>query len=418
MAHSARFSLPSPTFDGKDIESYNLWVSQFQRYIRVTKPEDADKLDLFLLCAGTKAAKFYNEVTWADLTQAEKDAGVTEYSRAVDFVTRKFAAGKNVLSERIRLYSTKQKSGQSLNDFLSELRQVAKYCNFPTAFSDEALRDAFCQGLLSEATKRAVCRAFATASQRNKQFSLDDAVSAGEIEEAALQTSGQSVGETFSVAATSSKSGGGGAKKKFESPKLQSGEGRRRCHWWGSFNIHGKADCPAMDKKCRKCGKVGHFESVCLGSRSVAVVDALSDSDSDDFIRCISSSKKRQRRFVKGLVNGVEVPWLLDSGSDITVVSETVARKLNLKFQAMRSSAKSVSNTSIQLLGSCRTSIELDGTTIQEQIHVAKTLCEPAILGTTALARFESVTINYGGKAPPLVVAATEGAGSVELHYD
>ena len=70
---------------------------------------------------------------------------VTEYSRAEEFVTSKFSAGRNISSERIKLYSTKQKSNQSLNDFLSELRQIGKFCNFPNAFSDEALRDAFCQ---------------------------------------------------------------------------------------------------------------------------------------------------------------------------------------------------------------------------------------------------------------------------------
>ena len=88
---SAKFSLQAPTFDGGDLESYNLWLSQFKRYIKVTKPNDNDTLDLFLLCAGNKAAKFYNAVTWPDLTQAQTDAGITEYSRAVSFVTSKFS---------------------------------------------------------------------------------------------------------------------------------------------------------------------------------------------------------------------------------------------------------------------------------------------------------------------------------------
>ena len=57
--------------------------------------------------------------------QKEKDAGQTEYKRAVNFVTRNFAAGKNVLSDRIKLYLLEQKPNQSLNDFLSELRQAS-----------------------------------------------------------------------------------------------------------------------------------------------------------------------------------------------------------------------------------------------------------------------------------------------------
>ena len=57
-APSAKFNLHAPVFDGGDAESFNLWLSQFQRYIRVTKPAEDDKLDLFLLCAGNKAAQF------------------------------------------------------------------------------------------------------------------------------------------------------------------------------------------------------------------------------------------------------------------------------------------------------------------------------------------------------------------------
>ena len=57
-APSAKFNLHAPVFDGGDAESFNLWLSQFQRYIRVTKPAEDDKLDLFLLCAGNKAAQY------------------------------------------------------------------------------------------------------------------------------------------------------------------------------------------------------------------------------------------------------------------------------------------------------------------------------------------------------------------------
>ena len=83
-----------PLFTGEDIDAYNLWLSQFERYLGVTESNAANQLDLFLLCAGSKATNFHNEVTWPPLTQERKDAGQTEYKRAVDFVTRKFAVLK------------------------------------------------------------------------------------------------------------------------------------------------------------------------------------------------------------------------------------------------------------------------------------------------------------------------------------
>ena len=200
---ATKFSLSCPSFTGEDVDAYNLLLSQFERYLRVTKPNAVDQLDLFL-CAGSKAAKFYNEVTWPPLTQEEKDAGQTEYKRTVDFVIRNFAAGKIVLSERKKLYSLKLKPNQSLNDLFSELRQVSKFCNFPATFADEALRDAFCQGLLSDKSEQTVCRKSALATPKSKQFSLNDAVTTAEVEEAARQTS-SSTHEVAAVAAANKK---------------------------------------------------------------------------------------------------------------------------------------------------------------------------------------------------------------------
>ena len=47
---SAKFNLHAPVFNGGDAESFNLWLSQFQRDIRVTKPAEDDKLDVSSLC--------------------------------------------------------------------------------------------------------------------------------------------------------------------------------------------------------------------------------------------------------------------------------------------------------------------------------------------------------------------------------
>ena len=402
--HSAKFSLQAPIFDGKDGESYTLWLSQFERYIRVTKPADDDKLDLFLLCAGNKAAKFYNEITWPALTTAETGAGVTEYSRAVDFITQKFVAGKNILSERIKLYSRKQQPNQSLNDFLSELRQVSRYCNFPPTFADEALRDAFCQGLASEGLKRAVCRAFATATANKAEFSLQNAVSAAEVEESALRDSEQS-SQQPSVAAGNQ---GKRAQKSYSKhPPVRRGKevGKKptnRCHWCGSSILHGKKDCPAKDKVCRSCGKTGHFDKVCLQKNKVS---ANNDSDLD-FVTGAYNDGNGLRRFTRVLINGHAQQFLIDPGSDITVVTKETARRLNLRYTPFKANAKSIASKKIHILGVTTTKLTFSGSTAEGNIYVADTLCDPAILGTNIFSQFESITIPYNGSRPGITVAS------------
>ena len=68
---------------------------------------------------------------------------------------------------------------------MTNLRGIARYCTFPDKFADEALRDAFCQGISSDNVRKAVCRDFATFQRLDKHFCLNDAIAAAEIESSA-----------------------------------------------------------------------------------------------------------------------------------------------------------------------------------------------------------------------------------------
>ena len=75
-----------PRLSEESSESFDRFVTQFNRYLRVTKTAEDDKLDLLLLSVGDRVAGFYDEIEWPDLTEAEKTAGSTAYGRAVKFI--------------------------------------------------------------------------------------------------------------------------------------------------------------------------------------------------------------------------------------------------------------------------------------------------------------------------------------------
>jgi len=97
---------------------------------------------------GQKASCLYDELEWPKISDENKN--MTEFSRVVDFFRTKFATDKNILLESFRLYHHKQQHIQSLLDFVSKIRSISKYCDFPTAFADEALRYSFCCGLYDD----------------------------------------------------------------------------------------------------------------------------------------------------------------------------------------------------------------------------------------------------------------------------
>ena len=88
--------LAPPQLADETVEGYDKFILQFERFLRLTKVDEKDRLDLLLLCVGARAAAYYDEVTWPELSEDDKKDGITVYSRAVKFLRNKLSGDKNV----------------------------------------------------------------------------------------------------------------------------------------------------------------------------------------------------------------------------------------------------------------------------------------------------------------------------------
>ena len=161
-------------------DDFILWLNQFNRFKRMRKIENDDEaLDSLIFYAGRKAAQYYDEIKWPDLP-----AGQSGFDRAVEFLKKKFVVDKNLLCERVKLYSCRQGVSESLDDFTSRLRKIISYCSYPLDFEDIALRDAFCVGLFSDDVRKAVFKSFLTETQKDtkKVFTFNDAYLSADLE--------------------------------------------------------------------------------------------------------------------------------------------------------------------------------------------------------------------------------------------
>ncbi len=416
-ASTSHVSVKVPTYDSdSDPESFNVFVDQFDRYCRISRIDESIKLDLFLLSAGNKVAKLYAEISWPSLTSEEAASGVTEFSRAVKFFKSRILKDRNCLSERIQLYRARRSPEQSLLDFVSELRQIASYCDFPQSYSDEAIRDAFAQGLLSETTRQSVCRAFSNATSSGLKFSLSDAITAAEIEEQTVQLTAQGGSTSHHSSLTVS-----AAAKSYKDPKRQKIRAATqpvrpgcRCYWCGKPEKHGKDNCPARNVQCFNCNLVGHFSKVCRrnlkaekssGSHVAANCIGLSS------ITALSNSSPTQRKYLTVQVGQKPVVMLVDPGAEISVLSRSVCRRIGLSFRSVRFRAHDASGRkSIPIVGKTTRVVEVGGKLFPTTIYIAERLGDDGILGATALKEFRSVKINYGGNQGDLVISPLEKA--------
>lgn len=98
-----------------------------------------------------------------------------------------------------------------------------------------------------------------------------------------------------------------------------------------------KTKCPATDKACSNCGKLGHFAKQCRAkgkseqhprASNVREVEQQADMNDNFAFRINTVSKSSDRILVDLLLNGNPVTMQLDTAADVTTVSEEVAKTI------------------------------------------------------------------------------------------
>ena len=373
--------LQPPQLRDESAEGFDKFLLQFGRYLRIAEAAESMKLDLLLFSVGEKAAGFYDELDWPKLTVEEEEKGLTEYLRATYFLREKFMGDKNILSERVRLFHSRQLPSQSINDFVSHIRTIARYCAFPAAFADEALRDAFVQGV-REDVRKYVCREFSSFFKAGKTFALSDAIAAAEIEEDVAAA----CKPVISVEST-----------ELEPLRVASIK-NRNCFRCGGPTVHGKEDCPAFGKKCFNCNRYGHFSQVCQQRKSVSKSSAIIAT-----VRGTSTLRKYINIKIKNTLQS----FLVDSGSELSLLSRLTAAKLDLYPKRKgKKMAQAVDGTPLKLNGYVDVTMEVGESKLMTRLYVAEDLCEEAVLGMDCLKQFSALHIELRGSLPCLKIAA------------
>lgn len=88
---------------------------------------------------------------------------------------------------------------------------------------------------------------------------------------------------------------------------------------------HPREKCPAKEATCHGCGRKGHYSSQCY-SKTVAEIKAGGDIDTM-FLDTISSDERSCWRTTINL-NGVQVSFKLDTGAEVTAISEEAYQQI------------------------------------------------------------------------------------------
>ena len=126
------------------------WINYQKRlevWLKANKIADTDKSDVFLALIGPEPFELL--VSYL----SPEDPTTKTYEELTKILADHYKFQRNEISERIEFKDRKQNPGESVSDFIVDLKRLSRYCNFGTNLHTQ-LRDAFVGGLREPAIRR------------------------------------------------------------------------------------------------------------------------------------------------------------------------------------------------------------------------------------------------------------------------
>ena len=171
---------------------------------------------------------------------------------------------KNAIVERYRFNTCNRKTGQSVTNYIAELKELARFCDFgvtaevvnltPQLVLEENLRDRFVCGLGESRTQRRLL----SETKLTYKSAVDIANAMELADEGASHLSGGKA--TSQVNQLFNKQCNSGKKKKSTQPNSTT-KSKKPCYRCTGDHKH--EQCPFRDAECYNCKKKGHIAKAC-----------------------------------------------------------------------------------------------------------------------------------------------------------
>ena len=367
-------------------------------------------------CGGTAADHFRSIVNFISAKVFDYVEDCTTYDAVIETLERLFVKTPNKSFARHDLATRKQQPGESLDEFLEELKKLSKHCGFTTVTSEtyrsEMIRDSFINGLTSNYIRQRLLE--------NSELSLDRAYeiartlhTAQKNSELYIQQSPRQIPSNVVAASISDQSTlhTNPDQDSLAAMRKQT-PAKRSCYFCGGFLHANRASCPARDTVCHNCSKKGHFAKVCQSTKKAATVNAIYKPSLCTSTAACPSDLKHASISVK-INDKVSMTALSDSCSSDNYISEDAFNKLQIPAQP--SSRKvAMAQTSIEspISGKCNVVKELKGKRYDDvRLDILPNLCSDIILGYDFQKRHKNRTFHYGGNKEDLVVTSSTPKG-------
>ena len=143
----ANFQIPPPDIleltDGSTASNWRTWVAAWKNYSLATKLDKEDEVRqvaTLLAVIGKEANKVFRTFTWASAGDEKKIAPVLKQFE--DYCIPR----ENTIYERFLFFTRDQRESETVDQYMTELRQIAGNCDFESLTPEQLLRDRLVTG--------------------------------------------------------------------------------------------------------------------------------------------------------------------------------------------------------------------------------------------------------------------------------
>ena len=313
-------------------EDWTSYTERLQEYFIANGLEDAAKKKAVLLSiVGAETYQLMRNLT-APAKPTEKS-----FDQLVKLVEEHHHPAPSVILQRFKFASRRQKPGESIATFVSELRRLSEHCNYGQTL-DEMLRDRVVCGIADGRLQRRLLA--------EPELTLKKAVELAQAQETADQ-GGQHLQQK------QPQSGQMNNLTKSLRPALQ--HGQTTCYRCRGTN-HLATECRFKDAICRNCSKKGHIARACRSTPQLPrrqqtsgmpmmrkppgqqpnsrrthqiAVDSENASDTSDSYEMFNlSGTQGKPYFVNVQLNNCDLEMEIDTGASLSIMSEQTYHSL------------------------------------------------------------------------------------------
>ena len=319
---------PPPKFSFKPCE-WQEWIEEFGGFRTATKlhKEDGDvqRDSLLYAMGGREANRIFRTLSF---TPPECD---TDYNTLVSKLTLYFIPKRNIIHERCIFQERVQRASESVEEFVRDIQSLALHCDYSN--TTEMVRDRFVMGIHDPSVKQKL--------QLISDLSLDKAVTIARQNEQVLSQMRAQQQSARVVSEASTRSTGRYAKHPTTRQRAPPPPHQRpqttghstKCDRCG-YSAHATdRRCPAAGQKCNTCNRRGHFAAVCKAARQThaAASEVCDDRPSGSFLGTVDCTTSNNAWYVTLPVWRNRLRFKIDTGADVTVISEETWRAMSDK---------------------------------------------------------------------------------------